>query len=193
MHRTAFVGAVVLVGVGVVLGATVFRTDIAQATGLAQSVTVNNTAADPVPVREQNLDANGNVRVAVQGAIREARTDITFSAESNTGFLTDCGNNSIYQVPAGQQLVAQFMSIDSAVETDTATADQATLYNADQSGAIDVAGIALTRGTLDRWVGSQTIDVVFPSGATLGFNTQPDVANQCDATITVGGYLEPTP
>jgi hypothetical protein len=172
MHRTAFVGALLLVGVGVVLGTTVFRTDIAQATGLAQSVTVNNTAANPVPVKSDHID-------------------ITFHAASSSGFLTDCGNSSIYQVPAGQQLVAQFVSIDSAIGTDAATADQATLFNADQSGTIDFAGITLTRGTLGRWVGSQTIDLVFPSGATLGFNTQPDVANQCDAGITVGGYLEP--
>ena len=191
MHRRAFVVGLLLIGVGVVLGTTVFRTDIAQATGLAQSVTVNNTAADPVPVREQNLDANGNINVDVQGPIREDRTDITLHAASSSGFLTDCGNSSIYQVPAGQQLVAQFVSIDSAIGTDAATADQATLFNADQSGTIDFAGIALTRGTLDRWVGSQTIDLVFPSGATLGFNTQPDVASQCDATIAVGGYLEP--
>jgi hypothetical protein len=40
---------------GVALGATVFRTDIAQATGLAQSVTIDNTAANPVPVLEQGV------------------------------------------------------------------------------------------------------------------------------------------
>ena len=32
-----------------------FRADIAQATGLAQSVTIDNTAANPVPVREQGV------------------------------------------------------------------------------------------------------------------------------------------
>jgi hypothetical protein len=53
MRQRAIIGALLLVGVGVALGATVFRTDIAQATGLAQSVTVDNTAANPVPVREQ--------------------------------------------------------------------------------------------------------------------------------------------
>ena len=53
MQRRATISALLLVGVGVVLGATVFRADIAQATGLAQSVTVANTAAQAVPVREQ--------------------------------------------------------------------------------------------------------------------------------------------
>jgi hypothetical protein len=55
---------------GVALGATVFRTDIAQATGLAQSVTVDNTPAQAVPVRERNLDANGDIKVHEQGAVR---------------------------------------------------------------------------------------------------------------------------
>jgi hypothetical protein len=50
MRRRAIIGALLLIGLGAVLGTTVFRTDIAQATGLAQSVTVDNTAANPVPV-----------------------------------------------------------------------------------------------------------------------------------------------
>ncbi len=53
MRRRVLIGALLLVGVGVVLGATVFRTDIAQATGLAQSVTVANTPSNPVPVQQQ--------------------------------------------------------------------------------------------------------------------------------------------
>jgi hypothetical protein len=64
MRQRAFIGALLLVLVGIVLGATVFRSDIAQATGLAQAVTVQNT---PLPVREQNLDTNGNLKVHEQG------------------------------------------------------------------------------------------------------------------------------
>jgi hypothetical protein len=67
MRRQAGVGALLLIGVGVILGTTVFRSDIAQATGLAQSVTVNNTAAQAVPVREQNLNDAGNIKVHEQG------------------------------------------------------------------------------------------------------------------------------
>jgi hypothetical protein len=51
MRRRAMIGWLLLIGVGVVLGTTVFRIDIAQATGRAQSVTVDNTTANPVPVR----------------------------------------------------------------------------------------------------------------------------------------------
>jgi hypothetical protein len=44
---------------------TVFRTDIAQATGLAQSVMVNNTADNPVPIT-----AAGTLPVREQGVVR---------------------------------------------------------------------------------------------------------------------------
>jgi hypothetical protein len=68
MRQRAIIGALLVVFVGVVLGATVFRTDIAQATGLATGpvVTVVNTPAQAVPVREQNL-AGGNIKVHEQG------------------------------------------------------------------------------------------------------------------------------
>src|SRR5262245_40112551 len=66
MPRKAGIGALLLIGIGIGIGATVFRSDIAQATGLAQAVTVNNTAAQAVPVREQNLDG-GNIKVHEEG------------------------------------------------------------------------------------------------------------------------------
>jgi hypothetical protein len=180
MRRRAIIGAFVLVGLGVLLGMTVVGSDLAQATGLAQSVTVINTAANPVPVTDDH-------------------TNITFHAQTDSGTPTDCLNSDIYTVPTGKQFVAQFVSINSATGTVNTTANQAILYNSTQGEFNDFASFALTRGTLARWAGSQTIDLVFPSGATLGFEVQPDLANQCvvgdvgAAVITVGGYLQPAP
>ena len=77
MRRQAIIGALLVFGVGVVLGTTVFRADIAQATGLAQSITVNNTPAQAVPVREQNLDSSQNVKVHEQGT---ANVNVTNSS-----------------------------------------------------------------------------------------------------------------
>jgi len=79
MRRQASIGALLLVCVGIVLGATVFRADIAQATGLkqSQSVIVDNTADNAVPVREQNLDGSGNVKVHEQGT---ANVNVTNSS-----------------------------------------------------------------------------------------------------------------
>jgi hypothetical protein len=74
MRRGAIISALLLVSVGVVLGATVFRANIAQATGLKQSqpVTVDNTPAEAVPVREQNTDssAGGAIKVHEQGTLK---------------------------------------------------------------------------------------------------------------------------
>ena len=53
MQRRAIVGALLLIGLGVVLGATVFRTDIARAAGLAKPAQA---------VEEQNVDGAGNIR-----------------------------------------------------------------------------------------------------------------------------------
>src|SRR4029450_9783081 len=83
MRRQALIGALLLIGIGVVLGATVFRTDIAQATGMdksAQNVIVKNTPAQAGPVQEQNLDG-GNIKVHEQGTANVSVTGVvnTFS------------------------------------------------------------------------------------------------------------------
>jgi hypothetical protein len=85
MRRGVIIGALVLVCVGIVLEATVFRTDVAQATGLAQSV--DATIINPLDTgnlrvheegtartSEQNTDANGNVKVHEQGTVQISPT-----------------------------------------------------------------------------------------------------------------------
>ena len=92
MQRRAVLGALLLVGLGVVLGSTVFRTDIARATGLAQP---------PKPVREQNLDGSGNIRVHEQGivAARPAAPSSPWSAYEGlsigTGGITLAGPRDV--------------------------------------------------------------------------------------------------
>jgi hypothetical protein len=85
MRRQAIIAALLIVGVGVVLGATVFRADIAGATGLdkATLVIVKNTTTNPVPV-----NATDNP------ALQPFRRDLGF------------GTNS-FQVPNGKRLVIQ--------------------------------------------------------------------------------------
>jgi len=98
MRKQAGIGALLLICVGVVLGATVFRSDIAQATGLAQLVTVNNTAAQAVPVREQNLDG-GNIKVHEEGTTKVKVTNASLSVQPAAP-ITGGGWIAIY--PAGQ-------------------------------------------------------------------------------------------
>jgi hypothetical protein len=97
MRRRIIGGSLLLIMVGVVLGATVFRTDIAQATRLAQSVVIANTPAQAVPVREQ---------AALQPV--EAQTAATF--ESGASFSNDV---TLYTVPAGKTLVIDSFSFTS--------------------------------------------------------------------------------
>jgi hypothetical protein len=51
----------------VVLGATVFRAPLASAAGGIPSMFVANDKKQPLPVEEQNLDADGNIKVHEQG------------------------------------------------------------------------------------------------------------------------------
>ncbi|HEY5985374.1 MAG TPA: hypothetical protein VIV12_03170 [Streptosporangiaceae bacterium] len=59
------VGAVLLASV--VLGSTVFRAQAAHAAGSILGVFVTNDSSHAVPVRDQNTDVNGNIRVHEQG------------------------------------------------------------------------------------------------------------------------------
>ncbi len=75
MRRT-IVSAVVLMFVGVILGGMAFRQQVAYASAVL-SVLVTNDAAHPVPVREQNFDANANIKVHEQGT---ANVNVTNSS-----------------------------------------------------------------------------------------------------------------
>jgi len=80
MRRRTVMGALFLIGIGVVLGATVFRTDIARATGLAR-------AAAPVNIVSP-LDAQGNVNVHEQGTANVNVTNDAGHGVPVTGLLS---------------------------------------------------------------------------------------------------------
>ena len=69
--KRALIPAFLLVLGSVVLGATVFREPLAHAAGAVgiTSVAVANDKEHAIPVREQNLDANGNIKVHEQGTV----------------------------------------------------------------------------------------------------------------------------
>ena len=113
MRQRALIGALGLVLIGVILGATVFRSDIAQATGLkqSQSVIVDNTPAEAVPVREQNVDG-GNVKVHEQGTANVKVTNTPTVVETGTPIQAEqvysfnglSFDDAMYAVPAGKRL-----------------------------------------------------------------------------------------
>jgi hypothetical protein len=65
--KKALVSAFLLVLGSVVLGATVLQEPLAWAAAPIASVFITNDESRPVPVREQNRDADGNIKVHEQG------------------------------------------------------------------------------------------------------------------------------
>jgi hypothetical protein len=174
MRRRALMGALLLIALGVALGATVFRTDIAQATGLAKEpipVIVQNT---PLPVHEQGT-------VAVRSADEEVSVTRTVQAGG-----TLCPINGIYTVPAGKELVVEYISAE--IEGSAATAAFGRFFS--PSGG--VLPLVLSRQTAGIFTASEAVHYVFLAGAILGFLGGLDAGTSCFASVSVGGYLQPT-
>jgi len=95
--RKALIPALLLVLVSVVLGATVFREQVAQ-------------AAATLMVREQNLDANGNIKVHEQGtATVDAATGPAQQAMQKRLFPT-VSELACFTVPSGRRVVIEEVS-----------------------------------------------------------------------------------
>jgi hypothetical protein len=87
--RKALISALLLVFLSVVLGATVFRENVAQAASTL-NVVVRNDAANPVPVRQQGtVDVNMTTQ------------PVTFRLDTL---------DTTWQVPAGKRLVIQYVN-----------------------------------------------------------------------------------
>jgi hypothetical protein len=146
MRRRALIGALLLIVAGVALGATVFRTDIAQATGLAQAVTVDNTAANPVPVRERNLDANGDIKVHEQGAVR-VRPAAAITGGGSAVSLPGGGDLDVLGGPATATALSIHMSAGvsfTVLEVEGVAGDAALFYGPANDGNASIV-LALTR------------------------------------------------
>jgi hypothetical protein len=170
MRRQALIGALLLIGIGVVLGATVFRTDIAQATGMdksAQNVIVKNTPAQAVPVQEQNLDG-GNIKVHEQGTANVSVTGVvnTFSglpansfSLSTFGKGTDKLQESCGQLrPAGTRWV-----ISSIAVANGSASPYSALFGITPDG-----GFTAYSGALSLYIpAGDTIQLTFPQPYVL--------------------------
>jgi hypothetical protein len=172
MRRHAIIGALLLIGLGVALGATVFRTDIAQATGLAQSVTVTNT---PLLVHEQGTASvnvtNTSVPVHEQGvaSVQPAGTPLT----------VHFSNLSEYTVPAGKRFVIEYANGYSNTS--------GYMVLAVQGGGTSANHILPTTDAsnefVNRWVMSHPVTIFAGPGAQLL------ASGGTDAQITATGYL----
>lgn len=195
MRRHAIIVALLLVGVGVVLGATVFRADIAQGTGLAQSVTVANTTTNPVPVnvtntavpvREQNLDGQ-NIRVHEEGtaAVRSADEEISLT---KTVYECDNFNALVYTVPSGKTFILKYAG-------GSGFAQGATAVIGSIASGEDFVPLVFQRQTDSSWAASDAVEYAFAAGRDLyliaGF--RPLGLPYCVMSVALGGYLQPAP
>jgi hypothetical protein len=193
MKRQAGIGALLLVCVGVVLGATVFRSDIAQATGLAQSVTVNNTAAQAVPVREQNLDG-GNIKVHEQGtvSVRSADKEVSVTAVGFADLTDTCGGH-LYTVPAGKQLVIKYISgFGNAITGNPPTNASGIIYTGD-TPTNDTLTVVFQEQAHHTFSTSESVNYVVPPGSEINFLGVLEGASHCGFTFALGGVLQPVP
>jgi hypothetical protein len=95
MHKALVLGIALLVTSVVVLGGTVLRPQVAAVASSISNVFVTNDSSHPVPVREQNTDANGNIKVHEQGT---ANVNVTNSNLSVTAPPVSTGSEVGFQV-----------------------------------------------------------------------------------------------
>jgi len=209
MRQRALIGALLLIAVGVVLGATVFRTDIAQATGLAQAVTISNTAAQAVPVREQNLDARGNVKVHEQGTAEVHVTNDSLTVSSGVEpyehslFFNQTGSNctqfvcdlTFPAVPAGKRLVVTYASARWGITTGGNNATVVLGVNGNGVSDPQILLPAAVQSGTNNWVAASPVTFYAEAGdvptlSVQGQFTQP-VSNTGQAAIV--GHLVDAP
>jgi hypothetical protein len=90
--KKAIIPAFLLVLGSTVLGATVSQERLAWAAPPLPSVFVANDAASPVPAREQNVDADGNIKVHEQGTADVNVTNTSLPVASPEPISSNRGN-----------------------------------------------------------------------------------------------------
>jgi hypothetical protein len=172
--------AMLLVG-ATLLGGTVLREPIANA---AQSVSA--TIAGP-------LDAGGNVAVHEQGtaATRSANDEVVIyrSLSGKPNGLGDCGIvDEIYPVPADKTLVVEYIASRAAGED--AVAARGWVSGSGEEGLLP---LTYEKAFSSDFSASDSVHYAFRAGTVLRFAALLSNASGCGFTISVGGYLQPSP
>jgi hypothetical protein len=98
--KKALIPAILLLFGSTILGATLLREPIANAARLAQSVVISNGPDQAVPVREQNLDAHGDISVHEQGI---ANVNVTNGSLSVAQLPPVTGGGSSVRMTSGDR------------------------------------------------------------------------------------------
>lgn len=192
MLRQSIIGALLVVSVAVVLGATVFRSDLAQATGLGQSVTVNNTPAQAVPVREQALDG-GNIKVHEEGRanVNDVADPADLVTQRLTAFCTGTtGDSDPYTVPAGKVLVIENVAYRTSGDRRLITL----ITQPPGGGTFNYYPLPQApdlKGSEQFWVGNENIRAYVSSGWTVQTHLNCAASDPDGVVLTLTGHLIP--
>ena len=183
--RKALIPAFLLLLGSTVLGATVLREPIARAAAPISSVFVSNDAAHPVPVRDQSIDANGNVKVHEQGtaAVRDVSSSSAHPVRYVTGFSGSSGS-VISDIPAGERLIVTWVDLVMRSDTTVLLRSREVFEPANQ---VTLAEIPIIDVGLNTWIGS--LDTFLPVSSSEGVSINCSYGSGVRVTIT--GYLVP--
>jgi hypothetical protein len=124
---------ILTIAVALGLGATVLRNPLAEAASPFTNVIVGNTSASPVPVTEQNVDTNGNLKVHEQGTA-------AVSIQNTDGN----GNVKVHEQGTANTAVTAYPQA-SAVHEGGGNLDSTNSFNIiDQFGPINASTIVLS-------------------------------------------------
>jgi hypothetical protein len=184
--RKAVTGAVVLVLTSLVLGATVLREPLARAAAPIASVFVTNDSANPVPVREQNVDASGSVKVHEQGtaAVRSANEEFAVTKNFSDNGPSCIG--TLLTVPAGKQLVVEWVG---AVLDSSANLPLGYLYRV--GGTPYNVVFTFQHHASGTAVASQPVHYTYPPGSEIRADFFVPLATSCNVYVSLGGYYQP--
>jgi hypothetical protein len=204
--RKVVIPAFLLVLGSLVLGATVLRGPIADAATPFTNVIVSNTASNPVPVREQATDANGNLKVHEQGTATVNVVDNHEPWQHAFSVNVADGSNSgedFYTVPAGKRLVVQYVGVQADVPPNegvliqfSATGELGTF------GGVPIVsgGVAKTTvGDFVRWAGGGPVLSYSGPGQQFAISIERESSvstaapsGEAEMTFVASGYLVPS-
>src|SRR5712691_8653566 len=188
--RKAVIPAFLLLLGSFILGATVFREQVAHAAQAVLPVLVTNDASNPVRVHEQNLDLSGNIKVHEQGTanVRVVLPSNSFSVTNTTQQLPqDIEFCPSQDLPSG---TTWFVTSFTAANLGTALG-AADINLEPSSGA--PPGSQPVLGPRIAVPPSETVHLAFPQPFVL---TAPDVGYWLEGrgaglNLTLVGYRQP--
>ena len=206
MRKNTIVVGAGIVGVAVLVSlAPVGATPPETKGGPAQTVTVNNSSINPVPVSAQQagpwtVGLSGTPAVSLSGTptVNVADAREPFQARASAfGDSDDFGTTASFSVPAGKRLVVEFLSASASIPP-----SQSAVVSVDGGAYIPMQpqGVqATSAGTFATSIGAVSLLEFHPAGSTVSVHLERARTDFYNGTVPgvmylsvfVSGYLLP--